>query len=309
MVNRRVQGMHMEEKRFRAPQMTTTPQTTPDNKATMDQFVSELINDIKSGALKLPMLPQVALKVRQVVDDHDSNSEDVARIIATDPALSTRLLQVTNSPLYRGSLTIENIPMAVTRLGRNNIRTIVLSLMLKRLYQVENRSLGAQLGRVWRHSIEVAAIARVLATTYTALDAEEAMLAGLVHDIGMLPVIAKAEQYPEVATDRALLEAACHRLHQAIGKLVLQTWKLPPALVVVAGQHENWRYDDSVQAEYIDIVIIANLHARRGTYHPLSQVNWSEVPAFQKVGLDAEESLNVVQAASEELSHIKSFFN
>ena len=289
--------------------MTGNSRTKPDDGATMDQFVSEVINDIRSGALKLPMLPRVAFKVRQIVDDQVSSSEDVARIIATDPALSTRLLQVANSPLYRGSLVIENIPMAVTRLGRTSIRTIVMSLMLKRLYQVEDINLKAHLKRVWRHSIEVAAIARVLATTSTALDAEEATLAGLVHDIGVLPVIAKAEQYPNVADDSELLAAICHKLHQAIGKLILQTWKLPPALVDVAAQHENWHYHGSDQAEYLDIVIIANLHARRGTCHPLSQVNWSEVPAFQKVGVGAEESLNVIREAGDVLAHIKSIFS
>ncbi len=289
--------------------MTADPNIALANKPRLDQFVSEVIRDIKSGALKLPMLPQVALKVRQIVDDQDSSSEDVSGIIATDPALSARLLQVANSPLYRGSLVIENIPMAVTRLGRTSIRTIVMSLMVKRLYQVKGESLKVQLGRVWRHSVEVAAIARVLVTTSTALDAEEAMLAGLVHDIGILPVIAQAERYPEIATDSALLEAVCDKLHQAIGKLVLQAWKLPSALVDVAGQHEDWRYDGGPQAGYLDIVIIANLHVRRGAPHPSSQVNWSEVPAFKKLGLNAEESLNLIREASEELTRIKSIFS
>ncbi len=289
--------------------MTTDLNPAVDQSTRMDQFVSEVIDDIKSGDLKLPMLPQVALKVSQIVDDPDSSSEDVAKIIATDPAVSARLLQVVNCPLYRGSLVIENIPMAVTRLGRASIRTIVMSLMVKQLYRVKNMSLRLHLTRIWRHSIEVAAIARVLATTSTTLDADEAMLAGLVHDIGILPVIANAEHHPDVAADDALLLAACRKLHQPIGKLILQTWKLPQALVDVAGQHENWRYNGSPEAEYLDIVIIANLHAYRSADHALSGVNWNEVPALQKLGLDAEESLKLIREADEELAQIRSIFS
>ncbi len=66
----------------------------------VDRFVAEVVGDVKAGRLKLPMLPKVAFKVRQKLSDDKSSSEDVARIIATDPALSARLLQVVNCPLY-----------------------------------------------------------------------------------------------------------------------------------------------------------------------------------------------------------------
>ncbi len=287
--------------------MSTNAQSQLNDVSKLDRFVSEVIADLKAGKLKLPMLPRVAFKVRQTLSDEKSSSDDVARIIGTEPALSARLLQVVNSPLYRGSMVIENIPMAVTRLGRNCIRTIVISVMVKQLYEIKDAKLRRTLKRLWLHSTEVAAIARVLARNCTALDPDEAMLAGLVHDIGVLPVISKAEQHPELAHDRALLDVVSYRLHQAVGKLVLQSWKLPQTLVDVAAQHENWRYD-SHQGNLVDVVIVANLLGRAGEAHPLADVKWSEVPAYRKIGLDAEESLSLLPEATEELSQVKSLF-
>ncbi len=80
-------------------------------------FVDELIQDLESGHLQLPTLPEVALRVRDVVDDEDANAGQIADIIGQDAALSARLLQVANSPLYRGRQEIDRLSMVIARLA------------------------------------------------------------------------------------------------------------------------------------------------------------------------------------------------
>ena len=82
-----------------------------------DVFVNELLDDLESGQLQLPTLPEVALRVREVVDDENANAGQIAEIIAQDAALSARLIQVGNSPLYRGRQEIDRLPMVIHQLN------------------------------------------------------------------------------------------------------------------------------------------------------------------------------------------------
>ena len=77
----------------------------------VEVFVTELIQDLESGQLQLPTLPEVALRVRDVVDDENASANQIADIIAQDAALSARLIQVANSPLYRGRQEIDRLSM------------------------------------------------------------------------------------------------------------------------------------------------------------------------------------------------------
>ena len=126
-------------------------------------FVNELIQDLESGQLQLPTLPEVALRVRDVVDDEDANASQIAEIIAQDAALSARLIQVANSPLYRGRQEIDRLSMVVARLGNKLVRNLVTSQVMKQMFQATNDVVDQHLRAVWEHSVQVAAIARALA--------------------------------------------------------------------------------------------------------------------------------------------------
>ena len=81
-----------------------------------------IIDDLNNDRLPLPTLPEVAIKVRETVDDDNATIRDIADIINTDAALSARIIQVANSALYRGISTADNVQMAITRMGLNTVR-------------------------------------------------------------------------------------------------------------------------------------------------------------------------------------------
>lgn len=87
------------------------------------EFLDYLHDAIKSNRLILPSLPEVALKVRDAVDRDDISAAKLAAMIAEDAALAARLIQVANSPLYRGRTEITGLQMAITRMGYNTVRT------------------------------------------------------------------------------------------------------------------------------------------------------------------------------------------
>ena len=272
-----------------------------------DVFVNELIEDLESGNLQLPTLPEVALRVRDVVDDENASANQIAEIIAQDAALSARLLQVANSPLYRGRQEIDRLSMVVSRLGNKLVRNLVTSQVMKQMFQATNDMVDKRLRDVWEHSVQVAAIARALAANTPGVMPDQAMLAGLLHDIGTLPILYRAEERDELLETPGLLDELILRLHTRIGGAILKHWKFPDMLVAVAAEHENLERDHPGPADLIDVVQVANLQSHMDTDHPLAIVDWSSVSAFQRLGLD--DNVNEIELTDvEEIQEVKRLF-
>lgn len=256
------------------------------------QFLQDLLKDLESNTLVLPTLPEVALRVRDAVDDEDASIGDITKVIATDAALSARIIQVANSPLMRASKEIQTLDMAVNRLGTKLIRDMVISMVMEQMFQATSEVTDKKLRQIWEHSTTVAAISHALAAQFTKLVPEQAMLAGLVHDIGALPILTKAEDYPELLENEATLDKIIDKLHGKIGQAILKTWNFPAELVKVPAEHENLTRN-SEATDYVDVVTVANLQSYMGSDHPLAQMDWSTIPAFSKLGLNPE--INVVE--------------
>lgn len=274
------------------------------SKEIAQQFLDSLVNDLKNNKLVLPTLPEVALKVREAVNDDDVSIGDIAKVIATDAALSARIIQVANSPLLRASKAIETLDMAVNRLGMKLVRDMVTSMVMEQMFQATTDLTDKKLRQVWEHSITVAAISHALATQFTNLNPELAMLAGLVHDIGVLPVITHAEDYPELLNNEAALNAVIRAVHGKIGKAILKAWRFPEELVAVAAEHEDLTRN-SPTVDYVDVVTVANLQSYMGTDHPLANEDWSTVPAFAKLGLTHEVNVIEMEETAEGIKEVQ----
>lgn len=268
--------------------------------STAEIFVKEVIADLKKGTLKLPTLPDVAMRARQAIDDEHSTSSDIAAVISSDPALSARLILMANSAMMRGQTEIEDLNHVVSRLGLKMIRDLVTSIVVKQMFVAQSPATEKRLRKAWEHSTSVAAISHVLAAQYTKLPPEQAMLAGLVHDIGALPIITKAEKFPELLKNEALLDKIITKLHTTLGRIILTAWGFPDELIQVASEHENLQRD-SKQTDLVDLVTVANLQSYVGTDHPLTQKDWSTIPAFGKLGLSPEVNVIDIDETSEDI--------
>ncbi|HED17018.1 MAG TPA: HDOD domain-containing protein [Gammaproteobacteria bacterium] len=251
-------------------------------------FIEELLSDLESGRLVLPTLPDVALRVRDAVEDENASASNIAKAVSTDAALSARLLQVANSPLYRPRTPVDNLQTAIARLGQKQIQNLVISLVMQQMFQATDEVLEVRLRGLWEHNVEVAAICHVLASAIPVLQSDQALMAGLVHDIGILPILVRAEEVHELLDHPELLDSVTSKLHTQIGAHILKQWSFPETLVHVVQEHENMAYDHDGNADYTDLVIVANLKSHAGTDHALASVDWSGVSAFERLGLDTE---------------------
>lgn len=250
-------------------------------------FLAYIEAAVQSNKLSLPTLPQVALKVREVVASNKATDGDLAKLISSDPALSVRLLQVANSPLFRARAKIDSVQGAITRMGHSSVRTLVTSLAMKQLFKPGTLALERQFKGVWQHSVNIAAVSRALAARCRHLDPDQAMLAGLIHQIGKLPILTLAEKFPELGRDEGALSHHLEHLHPAIGKLIMKSWDLPESLACVTWEYLDFQRDPGGQADYVDVVQVAYLESL-AVDNPEAAPDLGKVPAFAKLGLDAE---------------------
>ena len=267
----------------------------------VQEFLNHVQQELNANRLILPTLPDIALKVRDAVTKGETTAQELADMIVTDAALSTRLMQVANSPLYRGAVEIKNIQMAVVRLGNKTIRTLITSLVMQQMFSPTTPTLEGYFRETWEQSINVSAISRALASFAPHLDVDEAMLAGLIHQIGKLPILMLVENIPEFKDSPSRLAKLLEKAHPAVGKLIMDNWTFPEELKAVPHQYINFGYDSGDKADYVDVVQVAFLQSIAGTDHPATRVDWSTVPSFSKLGLASDAEILEIEGISEEI--------
>jgi HD-like signal output (HDOD) protein len=262
-----------------------------------EKVQQELLQAIDNDDLVLPTLPEVALRVREAAEDPDIGIPQLSKVIGNDAALTARIIKVVNSPLLRTNREITDLQMAVGRLGINYTCNLATGLAMEQMFQATSDVVDRKMREVWNKSTEIAGICHVLCRHYTRLLPDQATLAGLVHQIGILPILTYAEEHNELLSDSISLNHVIEQIHPIIGDKILRTWQFPELITQVPSQYLDFTRD-SVKADYVDIVQVATLQSHLGSEHPYTQLDWSQVPAFSKLGLNP----NVDIQADEDLS-------
>lgn len=272
-----------------------------------EAFIADVNERIRNDGLPLPMLPEVIVQVRRYVDDPDTPLKDLIKALRAEAVLAGRLIQMANSPFFRGVKPVEDLQSAVSRLGAVCIRNLVISLAVAQLFQ--GRTLAPvrdSLRDAWEDSTRVGAASYVLARRFTTWHPDEALLAGLLHNVGVLPLLAAlAEQPTPLPADPAGRAELLGDWHLHTGPVLLEHWGFPDKLIRAVAEHQDLERLPDEGPDYADVVLVANLHARLGTGHPLARVRWDGIPAFQRLGLTPESSIIALREARAEVEGVR----
>ncbi|MDN3517091.1 HDOD domain-containing protein [Aquisalimonas lutea] len=219
-----------------------------------------LFEDLMEDRLDVPSMPDMALKVRHAVEEQEAGAADVARIIQADPPLAARLIQTANSAAYGGQTQVDSLAPAITRLGLRTTREVVMAVTLKSVFSSDQPLINQRMTELWMHSALIAAISQVMARRLHGFDAGRAMLAGLVHDIGVIPMLTNAGHYPELVSNPARLQQTVAAYRGQVGAMILRRWNFPDDMVNVPLAAEEW-HRDADSGDYGDLVMLAQLQA------------------------------------------------
>lgn len=223
------------------------------------RFVSLLALELDNNDISLPSLPDVVLKIRKLLEDENCDFERLSRAISMDPVLVSRLFVFANSAFYnRANIRIETLDGAIGRLGIEVVRNTAMSLAMKQLYAAEKHSHAAKyLRAVWARGMKLSCMAFAIARRQPALNDESAFLCGLLHEVGKLYIITKAEEFPEFLGDKNSFDAVLETWNSQISKSIIESWGFPEEVAQSADPATYLSHDEATTPTYVDAVFVA----------------------------------------------------
>ena len=279
--------------------------TLPNEAGAAFAFVSELAQEVSTGKVELPSFPDVAVRVRKVLADEDVANDQIARIVGSDAGLAARVLALANSAaLNRSGRTVSELKTAVNRIGHNTVRTAAVSFAIAQLRRAsELRNISRDLERVWQEATLAAALAYSIASRCQ-LNADESMLAGLLHNVGKLYILARANRHENLFRDPAALTLIMRDGHANVGKAIVENWGFPEHIVNAIGEHEN--IDRTVgHADVTDVLTVAVMASGFVGQEVDFELNMQGVKAFRRLDLDNAGCVHVMRDCAEEIAALR----
>lgn len=257
----------------------------------------DLEADIAADRVRLPSLPDVAIRMRDILGSVACDNQRIAELLSVDPAAAAKILRIANSPLCRGVSTIDNLPDAVGRIGMHTVSELIICFSLKDLFDSGSPTLRARFAELVGESVRIGAAASVVAERAGRNDADRALVAGLLCNVGALPIFEALAMRPDVVQNPALAEAAVEAHGARIGALVCRRWKLGDAVVEAVREASNWGWDSGGTPTLADCVLCARYHVMIGLGRAGELPPAGTIPSLRVFGreLRAEDGLAIIK--------------
>ena len=265
--------------------------------------------DAARGDIVFPTHTELALRVQRLLDDPDCDSTVLAKLIAAEPMLSARVLSMANSLAYNpGGRTIGDVRNAIARLGFATLRALAVSIVVRQMKDLSKLETHRVLaGRLWEHSANVAALARVIARRVTRQNPDAAFFAGIVHEVGAFYLISRATDFPGLLTPP--LESWIDDTEAKVGRAVLAALQVPEA--IAAAIEAVWGgYLAMPPTSLGDTLLLANeLSPIESPLDALDGMGRRDMPVELEMAIDDETLSEILAESSDEIASIGEALN
>lgn len=262
-------------------------------------FVERLAQDLRDERLELPAFPEAVLRIQRALQSPDTSTDDVVRILSSEPALAARLLRMANSAEFRRvDQNVTDLRKAVARMGFNMVRSVAVAFAMRQLRRKDTYTPAAQaqLEAAWNASLEVSALCFVIARRFTRVNPDQALLAGLLHVLGRLYIVMRSKDAAELSDTE--FRDVIDGWHATIGKAILESWGLPDALLHAVEHQDEYENELEGEVSLSDVLVAAKLLANGKTDH-------NRFPALRRTGVIAADGSKAIEGYAEELRSVR----
>jgi HD-like signal output (HDOD) protein len=273
---------------------------------------AEIINQ----TVEIATLPEVTLRIIDVVQDPRSTAHDLHKIVSNDPALSARVLRVVNSAFYGLPGQIGSIDRAIMMLGLNAVKNIAIAASLAKMFKKGTCCDDFTGKDLWTHSVAVGATNKLITNAIGLALPDEAFLAGLIHDLGLVAIMqSQSAKLPEIVQQtkagipfRKAEEQVLGTNHQEIGMALAARWKFPRSFQYVTGYHHNPRELARENRLLAMVTYVSDVLCCQKRFGITLTVECKEVSAdmLEEIGLTNIQLAEINDMIEEELETVRS---
>ncbi len=258
---------------------------------TNTEFADRLIAEIQANKLKLPTQPEVAVRLRECAENPNLSATQLAQVIGHDPALTARFIQIANSPLMRGQSEINSLPNVISRLGVKFVCNVATGLAMEQIFQATDDTIDKIMHDVWTSSAHVAAYAHVIAKSFSDVPVDSASLAGMMYQIGALPILSYAQDHEELLEDTDQLLETINQHHAKISEFILKSWKFPQEISMLPMQLAHLDPVSSSKPGLAQVIQASIVKTHEINMHYLKSGH-NDVDVVKLLDLESAEPLN-----------------
>lgn len=271
------------------------------------RILEDIARDLSGEVVSFPTFLDITFQVRTALKNPNLSIDQLARLVSAEPLMSTKVIRMANSVAMNPSgKTVADVRSAISRIGMEAVRSVSFAVAMEQLLGSKNMAPFEGLSkRLWEHSMQVAAISRLLARKLAAINPDEAMFAGMVHDIGVFYLLSRAAHFPELIEDTVELHQLLVQWHDNIGHALLSAMGQSEELLAAVQEHENARDLPKIRS-LSDLIFVANLLANstdgwRDPEHDAPQVDLSVLSEL----LDQASIEKLLEESAAEVASLK----
>ena len=278
-----------------------TPGAADTRQSDLARLVESLNVELASEKIDLPSFPDVATRVRRALTNEQVDVDLVVRIVSAEPALAARLMQLANSAaLNPGGRRFNDLRSAVSRIGFNMARSAAIAFAMSQLRRAEAyKSVSEPLSELWQQSAHVAAMCHVVARRFTRINADTALLSGLLQGVGKLYLLTRAARFPSLLSDADTYQRLVAEWHVRLAQAILRNWEMSDEIVDAIGAVESTSRDHPGTTDLGDVLAVAGALASLAPAARAEDMLFLDMPAARRMKLDAK-ACSVALAESHE---------
>ena len=199
-----------------------------------------ILDACRNGEIDLPSLPDIALKIKDAVNDPSKDLKQIAKLLEIDTNIAASVIKLANSSVFSCYFCSSSCRYAFAMLGIHVVKDIVVCIAVNNLFSAPNPQIKYRLLKILDKSRRVGAISYVIGSIVKGKLAEKAMLAGLISQIGALPIISYLSRFPKINDRPDIVERIVNKMSGLVGTVILEQWNFDRDLISVPENIDTW---------------------------------------------------------------------